>query len=144
MQPRLFTFSGDRKPASYEYHDYIATQEFAQAANDNWRRLHPDSDGLLSKPIVYVSSDSPSALSEFLEDFDGQTFSLFVSEILRDVACPGEYYQEHFNKLEDERVMATRGMIIDFALLSWTRANLETVTRDIRIETFVFNATWLL
>ena len=116
---------GDRKPASYEYHDYIPTQELAQAANDNWRRLHPDSDGLPSKSIVYVASDSPSAWSEFLEDFDGQTFSLFVSEIpsLRDVASPGEYYQEHFNKLsENERVMATRGMIVDFAMLSgmWT------------------------
>ena len=112
---------GDSKPASYEYHGYIPTQEFAQAADDNWRRLHPDSNGLPSKPIVYVTSDSPSALSEFLEDFDGQTFSLFVSEIpsLKDVASPGDYYQQKFSKLsEDERVMAIRGMIVDFAMLS--------------------------
>lgn len=112
---------GDRKPASYEYHGYIPTQEFAQAANHNWRRLHPDADGLPSKPIVYVASDSPSALGEFLEDFDGQTFSLFESEIpsLRDVASPGDYYQQKFSKLsEDERVTATRGMIVDFAMLS--------------------------
>ena len=73
---------GDRKPASYEYHGYIPTQEFSQAANDNWRRLHPESDGLPSKLIVYAASDSPCALSESLEDFGGQTFSLFVPEII--------------------------------------------------------------
>jgi len=75
---------------------------------------------MVCPPSQWSTLPPTHPLSEFLEDFDGQIFSLFVSDIpsLRDIASPGEYYQEHFNKLsEDERVMATRGMIVDFAML---------------------------
>lgn len=118
---------GDRKAISWKYHKtYIPIPNYVQAFDDTWKRLisgtAPSSGG-----IAYVASDSSSALEEFAQSLTAATiFSLSRSKDseLRALASPGEYFQTEFNKLEESaRITATRGMIVDFALLSgaWTQ-----------------------
>ncbi|KAF8899274.1 hypothetical protein BD779DRAFT_1666971 [Infundibulicybe gibba] len=111
---------GDRKPISFNYHGaYIPIPEYVRAVQDTWARLRQNST---LKPVTYVASDSPTALSEFmLSFFANETFSLSQSgdPNLRALASKEEYFQHNFSMLDDQtRITATRGMVIDFALMS--------------------------
>jgi hypothetical protein len=73
--------------------------------------------------MFYIASDSPAAQEEFMNYFSPETriFSLSrsVRADLRALASQRPYVQSEFDGLpKDERIRLTRGMIIDFALLS--------------------------
>ncbi|KAJ7754981.1 hypothetical protein DFH07DRAFT_743437 [Mycena maculata] len=116
---------GDRKPTWRVYNSlYIPISDFVDAVVESWSRLSLElsADDKLVQPFVYVASDSPVADQEFAESFSPErVFSLSRSqrEELRAIASPGEYFQDNFKELdEDVRVQSTRGMVVDFALLS--------------------------
>ncbi|KAK0209271.1 hypothetical protein DFS33DRAFT_1380760 [Desarmillaria ectypa] len=119
---------GDRKPSSYSYHGgYVPTNDFVDALDNAAKRLqrsdHPS--------LVYLASDSPTALQE-ISSLLPSVFSLSqsASTELKSLVSPGEYFQQDFDKYELEtRVRATRGMIVDFALLSgaWSRGGPDAI-----------------
>lgn len=99
---------------------YVPISEYAQAVEDTSLRLSP---ALNSHMAVYIASDSPAASAELVKVLpsDILLFSLAQSQDpqLRTLASPREYIQHEFNKLGmEERINLTRGMIIDFALVS--------------------------
>ncbi|KAF8079154.1 hypothetical protein FPV67DRAFT_1616794 [Lyophyllum atratum] len=115
---------GDRKPAFYRG-KYVPAEDFVQTVTDSWSRLNPDKSA--ERLTIYIASDSIAAHREIVDLTSSRytTFSLFESAEpgLRDLASPGEYVQKEFNQMEESaRIRATRGMIVDFALLSgmWT------------------------
>ena len=116
---------GDRLGLTWKYHrTHLPTSLYVDAALETWRRLKPTGQG---NPLFYVASDSPAAPEEFINQLpnNAQAFSLTWSEDeeLRAIASPRSYVQEEFNALsEEERIRLTKGMIVDFALLSglWT------------------------
>jgi hypothetical protein len=109
---------GDRKTLSYSFPDRsIPIQNYADAIKLTWSRLHND-DAL---PVVYLATDSPEVHQDFTQLYHGVVFSLFdIHEPrLHALASPGEYYQEHFARMDLlSRITATRGMIVDLAVLS--------------------------
>ena len=89
-------------------------------AKDAWARLHTGHESN-ANPVVYFASDSSAAEQQFSKLYGGQTFSLFgtTHPRLRALASPKEYDQNTFNELDIEyRVMATRGMVVDLAMIS--------------------------
>jgi hypothetical protein len=76
-----------------------------------------------SVTVVYIASDSPAAEAELVDALPSNMllFSLSRSQNpeLRALASPNGYVQKEFDKLElEERVNLTRGMVVDFAMLS--------------------------
>jgi hypothetical protein len=107
--------------------------DFANAIDNTWTRLHPDRSA--EHPLVYVASDAPSALLDFskLSNSRYRTFSLSQSKDprLRGLASPAEYRQKDFNELEDNvRIHATKGMLVDFALISGMWASRGDILPD--------------
>ena len=75
--------------------------------------------------MIYVASDSPATITEFSKPFDNSIWrvhSLAQSQNaeLKALASPEQYFQQDFDKLYslDQRITLTRGVIVDFALLS--------------------------
>ncbi|KAH9082280.1 hypothetical protein EDB83DRAFT_2503367 [Lactarius deliciosus] len=95
---------GDRMGSSWEYHDKnVPIEEYASASNAAWNRLFPFEE-----------------LQSQLEP-DSKIFSLATSTNadLSKIASPAPYFQAEFSALpEADRVRLTKGMIVDFALLS--------------------------
>ncbi|KAJ6469606.1 hypothetical protein C8R47DRAFT_793580 [Mycena vitilis] len=121
---------GDRTPAWRVYgQQYLPTSEFVDGAVDAWTRLGLElsPDDRLVQPFVYIASDSPAAAQEFADSFSpDRVHSLARSKHgeLRALASPGEYFQDIFMDLEEGvTVPATRGMVVDFAVLSgaWSK-----------------------
>ncbi|KAF8807921.1 hypothetical protein BYT27DRAFT_7211570 [Phlegmacium glaucopus] len=112
---------GDRKPASFGFLDNkIPLPHYLDAVQDTWARLHSGHESKAS-PIVYFASDSPDVGQQFSKLYNGPSFSLLTTKQprLRALASPREYYQKTFNELDIEyRVLATRGMIVDLAMIS--------------------------
>lgn len=112
---------GDRHASSWSFHGgYVPIADYVQAVKDTWSRLFSQFDSI---PVVYLSSDSPSALSELASVLGPQivVYSLGQSQdpALQALVSPGEYVQQEFNELDETiRVTATKGMIVDFALLN--------------------------
>lgn len=112
---------GDRMGLTWKYHKtHLPTSLYVDAALEAWRRLGSTSGG---NPLFYVASDSPAAPEEFVDLLprNARAFSLVWSddEELRAIASPRSYVQEEFNALSgEERVRLTKGMIVDFALLT--------------------------
>ncbi|KAF7302695.1 hypothetical protein HMN09_00904300 [Mycena chlorophos] len=104
--------------------DYVPIQDYVDGVVSAWTRLDLElsKNDTMVTPVVYVASDSPAAMQEFSASFDlEQVFSLTASKRaeLRELASPRDYDQNEFMTLpEDVRVKATRGMVVDFALLS--------------------------
>ncbi|KAJ7492277.1 hypothetical protein FB451DRAFT_524892 [Mycena latifolia] len=145
QHPRSFKGVQDERPMGYlgvhirrgdrnrQWHiygqQYVPLPEFVDGVVDAWSRLGLELsvDNNLVQPFVYIASDSPTAEKEFAASFSPErVFSLPGSrrEELRVLASPGEYYHEDFKKLEEDvRVRATRGMVVDFAVLSgaWSK-----------------------
>ncbi|KAK7063923.1 hypothetical protein R3P38DRAFT_2675261 [Favolaschia claudopus] len=116
---------GDRSPDWKVYgQQYIAISDYVDSAVESWTRLNLElsAQDKLVQPFVYIASDSPEAEKEFSDSFTSKRlFSLSRSKRkeLRALASPEEYFQDIFMTLSDPvRVQATRGMIVDFALLS--------------------------
>ncbi|RDB29466.1 hypothetical protein Hypma_016066 [Hypsizygus marmoreus] len=133
---------GDRKPVFYSGSKYIPAEDYVQAGIDTWTRLNPEKSP--EDLMIYLASDSPIAYREVLELTEERytTFSLFRSTDpeLRAFASPTEYVQKEFNeKEESERILATRGMIVDFALVSGSWASDEEVAPDATICTISSN-----
>lgn len=122
---------GDRKTLSYSFPDRkIPTQDYSDAVASTWTRLHPNSAS--QTPVVYLATDSPAVYDEFSQLYQGEFFSLFdaADPRLRPLASPGEYFQKTFNELDvHERITATRGMIVDLAIVSglWPAEDAEIV-----------------
>ncbi|KAJ7269376.1 hypothetical protein B0H12DRAFT_1200563 [Mycena haematopus] len=93
-----------------------------RSAVESWTRL-----GLEVSAEDNLVQPFPDAAKEFADSFSpDRVFSLSGSkrEELRLLASPEEYFQDIFMTLPDSvRVQATRGMIVDFALLSGAWAN---------------------
>ena len=111
---------GDRLGMTWKYHDaYLPTNLYVDAALETWQRLNQVEDS----PLFYVASDSPAAPEEFVDQLptNAYAFSLAWSgdEELRAMASPRPYVQEEFDALsEEERILLTKGMVVDFALLT--------------------------
>jgi len=124
---------GDQKSLSYSYPDRkIPLHEYLDGIQSTWTRLH---SGHIRKvhPVVYLATDSPQAHVEFSETYKGEVFSLYDSgdSRLRALASPAEYYQKEFNKLDlQSRIAATRGMIVDLALVSGMWADDDDIRPD--------------
>jgi hypothetical protein len=119
---------GDRKPASFRFSDNkIPLSLYMDGVKDTWARLHTGPESEVN-PVVYFASDSPIAEQQFSKLYDGSTFSLFATmqPRLRALASPREYYQNTFNELDiEDRVLTTRGMIVDLAMVSGLWASEE-------------------
>ncbi|TFK68260.1 hypothetical protein BDN72DRAFT_798009 [Pluteus cervinus] len=137
---------GDRKPKSYSFlGEKIPTKIYTDALTTVWNRIvdekYPtigtsDKEALQSSIVVYFASDSPEALGEFREPFlvaesessappdqkkTPMVFSLWESNNpeLRVLGSRGDYHQREFDELDEgARVRATRGMIVDFAMIN--------------------------
>jgi hypothetical protein len=112
---------GDRLAVSWAYHGgYVPVPNYAEAAQKTWRRLV--SNDTSSKPVVYIASDSPTAQLQFTDALpDALVYSLRESSRpeLKELASKEEYVQSKFGELsEEERIKATHGAIVDFALVS--------------------------
>lgn len=112
---------GDRLGMTWKYHDvHLPTSLYVDSALETLQRLNPVKGG---NPLFYVASDSPAAVEEFVDQLPS---NVRVSSLgwssdaeLRGIASPRAYVQEEFNKLaEEERILLTKGMIVDFALLA--------------------------
>lgn len=112
---------GDRVGLTWKYHQtHLPTSLYVDAALEAQQRLNPEGQG---SPLFYIASDSPTAPEEFLEQLPSniRAFSLLWSddEELRSIASPRSYVQDEFNAMgEEERIRLTKGMVVDFALLS--------------------------
>jgi len=112
---------GDRLGMTWKYHStHLPTSLYVDAALKSWRRLNPTNQ---DRPVFYVASDSPAASEDFVDQLptNARGFSLVWSsdEELRAIASPRSYVQKEFNTLsEEERIRLTKGMVVDFALLS--------------------------
>ena len=112
---------GDRLGLTWKYHKtHLPTSLYVEAALETWQRLKPTGQG---SPLFYVASDSPTGPEEFLNQLpnNARAFSLAWSddEELRAIASPRSYVQEEFNTFSKEgRIRFTKGMVVDFALLS--------------------------
>ncbi|KAJ6502634.1 hypothetical protein DFH09DRAFT_1051437 [Mycena vulgaris] len=116
---------GDRTRTWHVYDQpYVPISDYVDGVVEAWSRLGLElsADNNLVQPFVYIASDSPAAEKDFAASFSPErVFSLSGSkrEELRTLASPGDYFQDDFKKLEEDvRITATRGMIVDFAVLS--------------------------
>lgn len=120
---------GDKKAAMSHRGSYVPLENFAAAAHETWSRLFnndtrsPQAEHLPSSPVTYIASDSHAAIDELASAFPSSAtvFSLHTSanSELRGLASQREYVQKEFNEeSEEDRIRLTRGMIVDFAMLS--------------------------
>jgi hypothetical protein len=114
---------GDGKARSWKYKGkYVPVEDYVEEVKRTWTRLFAANNK--NKARIYLASDSPPAQEDFirrLADADFSVFSLKKSRRpeLRALASPKEYVQEEFGLFdEDVRVRATRGVMVDFALVS--------------------------
>lgn len=114
---------GDGMGSSWKYHGKnVPTEEYSTAANAAWTRLFR-SAGNSAPPAVYLASDDPNVVKDLQSRLEtgARIFSLSKSENpgLQALASPSPYFQDKFSALpEEDRVRLTRGMVVDFALLS--------------------------
>jgi hypothetical protein len=124
---------GDRKSLSYSFQDRkIPLKDYLKAVKKTWERLHNGTPSQIY-PVVYLATDSLDVHKEFSQVYEGESFSLFDSwdPKLKALASPGEYFQKDFNALTlRERVAATRGMIVDLAMVSGLWTEEKSLTPD--------------
>lgn len=124
---------GDSKSMSYSYADRkVPLKEYLDALKAIWTRLHPGASSQ-ALPTVYLATDSPDAKHEFYQAYQGRIFSLYNSNspALRALASPQEYRQSQFDSLDlQARISATRGMVVDLALVSGIWASQSDLKPD--------------
>jgi hypothetical protein len=119
----IYVRRGDGLGSSWKYHDkHVPLEEYSAAGNAAWNRLFR-SKGNTAPPAIYLASDDPDVFEELQSQLEpgSRIFSLSRSENsdLQNIASPAPYFQDKFAELpEVDRVRLTKGMIVDFALLS--------------------------
>ncbi|KAI0286846.1 hypothetical protein BGY98DRAFT_942242 [Russula aff. rugulosa BPL654] len=119
----IYVRRGDGLGSSWKYHDkHVPIEEYSIAGNAAWNRLFR-SEGNTAPPAVYLASDDPDVFEELQSQLEpgSMIFSLSRSQNpdLQNIASPAPYFQDKFAELpEADRVQLTKGMIVDFALLS--------------------------
>ncbi|KAF8273820.1 hypothetical protein EI94DRAFT_1563217 [Lactarius quietus] len=114
---------GDGTGSSWKFHDKnVPVEEYASASNAAWNRLFR-STGNSGPQAVYLASDDPKVFEELQSQLEpgSRIFSLerSTNSDLSNIASPAPYFQNEFSALpEADRVRLTKGMIVDFALLS--------------------------
>lgn len=114
---------GDRMGSSWKYHDSnVPVEEYASANNATWNRLFRPTGSSVPQ-AVYLASDDPKVFEELRSQLEpgSRIFSLAKSTNadLSTIASPAPYFQQEFSALSEvDRVRLTKGMIVDFALLS--------------------------
>jgi len=109
--------------SSWKYHDKnVPIEEYASASNAAWSRLFRPT-GNSAPQAVYLASDDPKVFEELRSQLEpgSRIFSLpkSTNADLSNIASPAPYFQDEFSTLpEADRVRLTKGMIVDFALLS--------------------------
>jgi hypothetical protein len=101
------------------YHDkYAPLDAFKSNARSTWKRLR----GVDEHPPVYLASDAPAALDEYGNATEPSAiFSLLSSGVsaLNEIASKQAYVQADFDALPaEDRIALTRGMIVDFGMIS--------------------------
>jgi hypothetical protein len=126
---------GDRKAMSWEFiksgtDGYVPLQNYVDAVQKTWTEQGPP-----GVPHVYVASDDPVSLDEFINKTSAHVYSLrqwgvdggrvreasvsAVSEELAELASPSAYIQsEWMDRPEAQRIRLTRGMLVEMALVS--------------------------
>jgi hypothetical protein len=130
---------------------HIPTPEYVDAVWRTYSHIHSLSGTDTrpsSPPLVYLATDSPLAASEFTEllitndspvqTHGNKTHEPTVYELrtsldpeLRSLAPQMEYVQEKWNnRTKEDRIKETRGVIVDWALLSgaWTSKAQDDIT----------------
>ncbi|KAI0271471.1 hypothetical protein BC834DRAFT_445173 [Gloeopeniophorella convolvens] len=113
---------GDRNGTTWKYIDQnVPIEEYSNAANAARTRFRPT--GASDAPAIYLASDDPNIFDTLQSQLEpgSKIFSLAKSKepSLREIASSGPYFQDKFNAMpEADRVRLTRGMVVDFALLS--------------------------
>lgn len=114
---------GDGMGSSWKYHNKnVPIEEYTSAGNAAWNRLFRSAGN--SEPLtVFLASDDPDVFETLQSQLEpgSRIFSLAKSRNpdLQDVASPAPYFQDEFSALpEADRVQLTKGMIVDFAVLS--------------------------
>lgn len=119
----IYVRRGDGLGSSWKYHGkHIPIEEYSTAGNAAWNRLFRPK-GITAPPAIYLASDDPDVFEELQSQLEpgSRVFSLSRSENfnLRNISSPAPYFQDKFAELpEADRVRLTKGMIVDFALLS--------------------------
>lgn len=117
---------GDRQTLSYSFPDRrVPIADYLKGVTSTWSHLHTGALASIT-PVVYLATDSPDARHQFSQQYQelyqGETFSLYdtTDPMLRALASPAEYDQSTFDAQFDlqSRIRATRGMIVDLALVS--------------------------
>ena len=114
---------GDGTGATRKYHNKnIPVEVYAEASNASWNRLFRPTLKSASQ-AVYIASDDPKVFEELQSQLEpgSRIFSLAKSTNpdLSNIASPAPYFQNEFSALpEADRVRLTKGIIVDFALLS--------------------------
>ncbi|KAI0249536.1 hypothetical protein BJV78DRAFT_665854 [Lactifluus subvellereus] len=114
---------GDGMGSSWKYHNKnVPVEEYATAGNAAWNRLFR-SVGNPTPLTVYLASDDPDVFEALQSQLEpgSRIFSLAKSRNpdLQDIASPEPYFQDEFSALPGaDRVQLTKGMIVDFAVLS--------------------------
>lgn len=114
---------GDVMGRSWKYHGKnVPVEAYASASNAAWNRLFRPT-GNSAPQAVYLASDDPDVFEELQSQLEpgSRIFSLAKSTNtdLSKIASPAPYFQNEFAALpEADRVQLTKGMIVDFALLS--------------------------
>lgn len=122
---------GDRKAEAWRYRGgYVPLGEYVDAVQETRGRIDSLAGGEEGGMKVWIASDDPDSrleLAELLSNPSESTttpirmLSLATSKAaeLRELASDDAYVQAHFGDLEEEaRIRATRGAIVDFALVS--------------------------
>ncbi|KAG8747657.1 hypothetical protein FRC10_000200 [Ceratobasidium sp. 414] len=126
---------GDRPAMSWEFikpgtDGYVPLQNYVDAVQKTWAEQGPP-----GVPHVYVASDDPVTLDEFINRTSAHVYSLrqwgvdggrvgeasvsVVSEELAELASPSAYIQSEWrNRPEVQRIRLTRGMVVEMALIS--------------------------
>jgi hypothetical protein len=114
---------GDGMGSSWRYHGKnIPIEEYTAAANAAWTRLFRSTENPAPQ-AVYLASDDPDVFGTLQSQLEpgSRIFSLSRSENsdLQSIASPAPYFQDKFAAIpEADRARFTKGMIVDFALLS--------------------------
>lgn len=114
---------GDVMGRSWAYHGKnVPVEAYSSASNAAWNRLFRPI-GNSAPQAVYLASDDPDVFEELQSQLEpgSRIFSLAKSTNpdLSKIASPAPYFQSEFAALpEADRVQLTKGMIVDFALLS--------------------------
>ncbi|KAH9996517.1 hypothetical protein BJV77DRAFT_1059344 [Russula vinacea] len=119
----VYVRRGDKTGSSWKYHNKIVPiEEYSTAGNAAWNRLFHSARNPAPQ-AVYLASDDPDVFEVLQSQLEpgSRIYSLPRSENpdLRHIASPAPYFQDKFAALpEADRVRLTKGMIVDFALLS--------------------------